>query len=171
MPESTALSRLRPVSLVVLVVPAALLGYLSGFPGGDGVVVATAAVALAAALRATPHPDLEGYAPIPALVGVALEAATAPVGLGTELVAGAAALAFLFWLADVPDRPVGGPVRALPTIALPALALAIAWSSALFLPSGAVPLGVAGGLLALTIVGVALLVGRPSVFDREEARS
>ena len=62
-------------------------------------------------------------------------------------------------------------MRALPEVAVPALALGIAWSSALFLPSRVVPLGVAGALLALAIVAVAFLVGWPSVLDREEARS
>jgi hypothetical protein len=56
-------------------------------------------------------------------------------------------------------------------VAIPALALGIAWSSALFLPSGVVPLGVAGALLALAIVAVAFLVGWPTVLDRDEARS
>ena len=98
-----------------------------------------------------------------------LEAVLAPVGLGIELVAGLAGLAFLLWLADEPTPPVGGSVRSLPTLAVPALALGIAWSSALFLPAGAVPLGVAGDLLALTLAAVAFLVGRPALFDREEA--
>jgi hypothetical protein len=78
-------------------------------------------------------------------------------------------LAFLVWLADDPARPAGGARRGLATVAVPALAVGIAWSSTLFLPAGAVPLGVAGGLLALTLALVAFLVGRPSLFDREEA--
>ena len=164
-------SRFRPASFVLLLGSALFLGYLCGLPVDLGIVVAAVAVGMAVGLRADRSPRVAGYAPVPALVGLAFDAVVAPVGLGTELVAGAVGLAFLGWLADDPSRPVGGPVRALPTIALPALALGIAWSSALFLPPGAVPLGVAGGLLALTIVAVALLAGRPTVFDREEARS
>jgi hypothetical protein len=163
--------QVRPVSLALLLVSASFLGYLSGFPGGFGVLLAAGAVLLAALLRLVPEGNLASYAAVPALAGIALEAIAAPVGLGTELVAGLSALALLVWLADDPARPVGGFLRALPTVALPALALGIAWSSALFLPSGAVPLGVAGGLLALTVVAVALLAGRPTVFDQEEARS
>ena len=170
-PSPGGRSRFRPASFLLLLGIALFLGYLDGLPLGVGIAVAAVAVGIAAGLRADPSPRISGYAPVPAVVGIALEAVVAPVGLGTEIVAGAAGLALLLWLADDPDRPVGGPVRALPAIALPALALGIAWSSALFLPSGALPLGVAGGLLALTIIAVALLAGRPTLFDREEARS
>lgn len=171
-PKSTAPAMaFRPASFTLLFVSALFLGYLSGFPEGLGVAVAVTAVAIAVALQISSSPEVRAYAPVPVLGAFALEAATAPVGFGTELFAGLAGLAFLVWLADDPARPAGGPIRALPTIALPALALGIAWSSALFLPAGVVPLGVAGGLLALTLAAVALLVGRPTVFDREEARS
>ncbi len=161
----------RPVSLGLLFVSAAFLGYLSGFPDGYGLILAITAVLVATGLRMSSSRVLAPYAPVPALTALAIEAATAPVGFGTELLAGLAALSFLVWLADDPARPAGGALRALPTITLPALALGIAWSSALFLPAGAVPLGVAGGLLALTLAAVAFLVGSPTVFDREEARS
>jgi hypothetical protein len=161
----------RPGSLLLLVVSAALLGYLSGFPYGFGLVLVVGAVVAAVALRAGPSRDLAPYAPIPALAALAVEAAAAPVGFGTEIVAGIAGLAFLIWLADDPARPAGAALRAVPSITLPALALGIAWSSALFLPAGAVPLGVAGALLALTLAAVAFLVGSPYLFDREEGRS
>jgi hypothetical protein len=161
----------RPGSLALLFVSCTFLGYLSGFPDGFGLVLVLAAVVAAAGLRAVPSRALSAYAPVPALAGIALEAASAPVGFGTELVAGLSGLAFLVWLADDPARPAGGAVRALPTLSLPALALGIAWSSALFLPAGAVPLGVAGAVLALALAAVAFLVGRPALFDREEARS
>lgn len=163
------LRSLRPVSLALLLVSATYLGFLSGVPDGFGPLLAAAAVAVAAALRMSSRNRVAAYAPVPALAALALEAIPAPVGLGTELVAGLAGLAFLVWLADDPSRPARGSVRSLPTVAVPALALGIAWSSALLLPAGAVPLGVAGGLLALTLAAVALLVGRPTAFDREEA--
>jgi len=159
----------RPVSLALLLAAAAALGYLSGYPGRLGPVVAVAGVVLAAALRATPWRTVAAYAPVPALAVLVLEAVASPVGLGVELIAGASGVAFLLWLADDPARPVGGSLRSLPTVAVPGLALGIAWSSAFFLPSGSVPLGVAGGLLALTVALVAFLVGRPQFFDREEA--
>jgi len=161
----------RPASLATLALPAVLLGYLTGFPDGLGLVLMVAAVAAAAILRATGDPRGAAYAPVPVLVGLVLEAVAAPVGFGTEVVAGLAGVAFLVWLADDPVRPEGGAVRGLSVVALPALALGIAWSSALFLPSGVVPLGVAGALLALTVAAVAWLVGRPGLLEREEARS
>jgi len=174
MTETTAPAPVRSVragSLAVLALPALFLGYLSGFPEGAGIVVMAAAVVASAVLRASGHPRRAAYAPVPVLVGLWVEAVSAPVGFGTEFVAGFAGVAFLVWLADDPARPVGGAVRGLSVVAVPALALGIAWSSALFLPAGVVPLGVAGALLALTIAAVALLVGRPSLFEHEEARS
>ncbi|MGA8710215.1 MAG: hypothetical protein WB786_03170 [Thermoplasmata archaeon] len=166
---SAARWRVRPWSLALLLVTLTYLGYLSGYPYGYGFLVAAGAVALAAFLRASPSGSDVAYAPAPVLAVLALEAVAAPVGFGTELFAGFAALAFLVWLADDPDRPSGGPVRSLPTIAVPALALGIAWVSGIILPAGALPLGVAGGLLALALAAVAYLVGSPSLFDREEA--
>jgi hypothetical protein len=158
----------RPVSLALLLVAAGVLGYVSGFPAGFGPIVAVAAVVAAVVLRTGASRTEAAYAPVPVLAGLALEAVTAPAGLGSELFAGLAGLAFLIWLADDPSRPRGGAVRDLPTLAIPALALGIAWSSALFLPSRAVPLGVAGALLTLALATVAFLVSRPGAFDREE---
>jgi len=159
----------RLPSLVALLVAAVLLGYLSGVPDGWGIVLAAAAVLAAALLRQSSADAVAAYAPVPVVVVLVVEAVGAPVGIGTEIVAGLAGLAFLVWLADDPSRPVGGAARSLGTVAVPALAVGIAWSSALFVPAGALPLGVAGGLLALTLGAVALLLGRPTVFDREEA--
>jgi len=159
---------LRPVSLACLFITATYLGFLSGFPNGFGPLVAAVGVAVAAVMRLATPRTVAAYAPFPALVGFGVVAVRAPVGIGTELIAGLTGLAFLVWLADDPSRPVGGAVRSLPTVVVPALALGIAWSSALFLPGSAIPLGVAGGLLALVIAVVAFLVARPTTFDREE---
>jgi hypothetical protein len=169
--SAAVLRPLRPWTLAILLATAAYLGYLSGFPAGWGFVLSVGAVALAAALRVRAPESAAAYAPVPVLAAISLEAATAPLGFGTEIMAGIAGLAFLLWLADDPARPVRGPVRALPALAVPALALGIAWSSTLFVPLGAIPLGVAGGLLALALGGVAVLVGFPELFDREEERS
>jgi len=159
----------RPVSLGLLLFTVAGLGYFSGFPAGFGVVAAPVAAVVSMVLRSGPWPKLDPYASLPVLVAVVLEAAFAPVGFGTELLAGLAGVAFLVWLADDPTRPAGGPLRAFPTIAIPSLALGVAWSAALFLPAGTLPIGVAGALLAFAIAAIALLVGRPALFDQEEA--
>jgi hypothetical protein len=166
---SAGVRSIRPVSLALLLVSATYLGFLSGFPDGFGPVLAAAVVVFATGLRVGTRRRVAAYAPVPVVAALALEAVRAPVGLGTELVAGLAGLAFLLWLADDPSRPVGGSLRSLPTVAVPALAVGIAWSSTLFLPAGAVPLGVAGALLALSLAVVAFLLGSPAVFDREEA--
>ncbi len=166
---SARIRSIRPASLALLLVSATYLGFLSGFPSGFGPVLAAAAVIFATGLRVGPRRNVAAYAPVPVLAALAIEVIPAPVGLGTELVAGLAGLSFLLWLADDPSRPVGGALRSLPTVGVPALAVGIAWSSTLFLPAGAVPLGVAGALLALTLAVVALLVASPTVFDREEA--
>jgi len=170
-PSPSPLRSFRPVSLSVLFVPAVLFGYLSGYPAGAGLILMVVAVGAAAGLRAATRSSAASYAPIPVLLALVVEAVTAPAGFGTELFAGLSGIAFLVWLADDPTRPEGGAVRGLSQVAVPALALGIAWSSALFLPSGVVPLGVAGALLALAIAAVAFLVGWPTVLDREEARS
>ncbi len=170
MPGASArLRSIRPVSLALLLVSATYLGFLSGFPDSFGPVLTAAAVIVATGLRVGTRRNVAVYAPVPVLAGLVVEVVPAPVGLGTELVAGLAGLAFLLWLADDPSRPVGGSLRSLPSVGVPALAVGIAWSSTLFLPAGAVPLGVAGALLALTLAVVALLVASPTVFDREEA--
>lgn len=161
--------KVRPISLAALFVATTYLGYLSGFPAGFGVFLAAGAVALSAFLRVSRSESDAAYAPAPALAALAIETLSAPIGFGTELIAGLAGLAFLLWLADDTARPTGGPVRGLTTVAVPALALGIAWSSGLLLPAGAVPIGFAGGLLALALGAVAYLVGNPTLFDREEA--
>ncbi|MGP8158339.1 MAG: hypothetical protein ACLPWO_01815 [Thermoplasmata archaeon] len=166
---SARIRSIRPASLALLLVSATYLGFLSGFPDGVGPVLAAAAVIFATGLRVGARRNVAVYAPVPVLAALVVEVVPAPVGLGTELVAGLAGLSFLLWLADDPSRPAGGSLRSLPTVGIPALAVGIAWSSTLFLPAGAVPLGVAGALLALTLAVVALLVASPTVFDREEA--
>jgi len=158
----------RPVPLLLFGIAAGALGLLSGIPDGLGVLVSVGAVVIAAVLRSRPQPADAAWAPVPAVLGLAVVVVVAQVGIGVELVAGLAGLALLVWLADDPARPAGGAVRGLPTVTLAALALGIAWTSALFLPGGSVPLGVAGALLAGALIAVALLVGRPALFDREE---
>jgi hypothetical protein len=170
-PRPSPGSRLRVASLALLAAVVVLLGLLSGLPYGVGIVVAIVGVASAVVLRLVSSPTVTACAPIPVLLAMVMVATTAPISFGAELLAGFSGLAFLVWLADDPSRPAGGAVRGLSVAALPALALGIAWSSALFLPAGSVPLGVAGGLLALAVAALALLFGAPGLFEREEARS
>ena len=161
----------RPASLALLAAPTALLGAISLIPDGAGLAIVAIGVALAVALRISGAPSVSAYAPVPALFALVLVVMFAPVTFAAELLAGFGGLALLVWLADDPARPAGSAVRSLSVVAVPALAVGIAWSSALFLPAGVVPFGVAGGLLALTLAALAFLFATPAVFDREGARS
>lgn len=154
-----------------LVLFGALLGSFSGLPDLAGVAIALALLAFGLGLRAAHPAVLRGIAPVPVLAALAWAASASQFGVVPELAAGAAGVGFLAWLADDPARPRGGARRAAGTILIPAFALGITWSSALLLPSNSASVGVATGLLVFAIVAVALLVGRPALFDREEAES
>jgi hypothetical protein len=69
-------------------------------------------------------------------------------------------------LLDDPSRPAGGAVRGAPVWAISALAVGVAWASSFLLPGTAAPLGVAGGLLAASLIALAYLVRRPELFDQ-----
>jgi len=156
-------------SSALLFLAAGFLGYLANLPGALGVVLATVGVAVAVGLRALRPSGVRAFAPLPALLALAFGALASPLGLVPELAAGGAGLAFLAWLADDPARPAGGIARARSTILVSGLALGIAWSSALLLPSRSASLGVAAGLLVLAVGALAYLVARPELFDREAA--
>ena len=152
-----------------LLVASGLFGYFGTLPVALGAGLALGLTGAALALRAHARARLRAIAPVPALAALIVAALASPLGLLPELLAGMAGLAFLAWLADDPTRPIGGLGRARMTLLLPALALGIAWASALLLPSRAAPIGVAGGLLAGALVALAILIARPGAFDREEA--
>jgi hypothetical protein len=150
----------------------ALFGYLADFPHDLGVLVAVGGIVLGGILQRVPPPTAaRAWAPVPVLIGLAVVAVGSPLGLLPELLAGLSGIGVLVWLADDLDRPAGGISRAQLEIGIPALALGIAWASALLLPSASAPLGVAVGLLVFAIVAVAALFGEPSAFDREEPSS
>ncbi|MGD0250141.1 MAG: hypothetical protein ABSB97_04560 [Thermoplasmata archaeon] len=155
-------------SALVLVV-GGFLGYLTALPHDLGVVVAVVGVGVGIGMREFRSFWARSLAPVPLLLAFGFGVVASPLGVVPELGAGAAGLAFLIWLADDPGRSPGGVERARTTILVPALALGIAWSSALLLPSGSYPLGVAAGLLVFAVAALAYLVSRPGLFDREEA--
>ena len=169
--EGLPIRRLFGLGSVLLVVFGGFLGYLSGLPGGLGLLVVLAPIAFGFALRGLRSDTFRWFAPLPVLGALMWGALRSPFGLVPELIAGGCGLAFLAWLAEDPARERGGISRAPTLLALPAAALGIAWSSALLLPSSSATLGVAAGLLAFAIVAVALLAARPEAFDREAAES
>ncbi len=153
---------------VLLGTVAGLFGLVTGLPDGAGAFVAVAGVAIGGALRQPAgFPRGRAFAPVPVVIGLVSVASLSSLGLVPEILAGASGVALLVWLADDPGRPAGGPARAQLTIAVPALALGIAWASALLLPSDAASLGVAVGLLVFVLAAVAYLVGQPSTYDRD----
>lgn len=169
--EAAAVSPLRVAygSSALLAITAGFLGYLAPGPYSLAPALLVGLVVVGAGLRSSRRRELQAAAPVAPLVGLGLGALASPLGLVPELLAGAAALAYLVWLADDPGRPRGGVARARLTLALPALALGICWSSALLLPSSSASLGVAAALLGGSLAALAFLLSRPGLFDRELA--
>ena len=155
-------------SVALLGAVGGLFGVVTGLPHDEGLVAVLAGVIAGAALQRQRVRSLRSLASVPVLVGLGATAIASPLGLLPELLAGASGLAMLVWLADDLDRPIGGVRRARLTIGVPALALGIAWTSSLLLPSSSASIGVAAGLLVFVIVTISVLIGLPSTFDREE---
>lgn len=163
--------RLLGAGPILLAVLGGLLGYLSALPDSLGILAVLGPIVVGFGLRALRSERWRWTAPLPVLAALVWGAFRSPFGLVPELIAGGCGLAFLAWLADDPAREPGGIARAGTTLALPGVALGIAWSSALLLPSSSASLGVAAGLLVFALVALALLVSRPEVFDREAPES
>ena len=161
--------RLGSPGLVLVAFSLFWLGFATGLPAHLGPIAASAALAVGIALRFVPGRGGRELAWMPLVVGLGALSLASPLTVLAELVAGLGGVATLAWMADDPDRLPGGFVRGFSTIALPAFAVGVAWGSALLLPPGVAPVGVAAAVLAVTIVAVAFLIGRPDVFDREEA--
>jgi len=156
-------------SWALLLAVGGIFGAVTGLPFGSGVLIAVVGGLGSGLLDRWPRrADVRSLAPVPVVVAFATVAALAPLGLLPELLAGAAGVAVLVWLADDIRRPAGGIRRSQLTLGVPALALGIAWASALLLPSTAASLGVAVALLVFVVAAIAYLIGAPRVFDREE---
>ena len=144
---------------ILLAIPTlalALLGRGAALPEG---LVALGAIALSGYLRTRPEPwASDGWA-IPALLVVGALALLAVVSLLAELLAGASALAAIYWIAvelpglQLPASPVNG-------LLLPGLAVGIAVGVTLFLPAGPALVGVASAILVGLFFGLAAILGR-----------
>jgi hypothetical protein len=165
------LRRLGPVGLVGSAAVALALGYESSWPARAGLLVAAAGILATVAMRSGRSPSVREFAIAPMLVALVVVAATAPLTAVSELLAGVGGVVAIVWVVEDPDRPPGGIARGATTIAIPGLAVGIAWSSALLLPGGSLSFGVTAALLALALAAIAVLLGRPDVFDREEVTS
>ena len=147
---------------LLLAVPLVLLGILGRAGVAAGLLVAAGGLGAAIALLRLRR-SLRPYSPVPAAAVAIGLAAVAPPTTLTELFAGAAGLALLLatGLSVAEPRPIGALV---PSVGLPALALALALGSSIALPSGSADVGVAAALLAAVLLLLAYL------FSRQEGR-
>jgi len=147
----------------------AWLGIASGLPYGAGWIVVLGSLAAAIGLRLGPRGAGREGSWLPIVAGLGLLSVLSPLTILAELVAGLGGIAVLLWMADDPDRLPGGLGRGVSVVALPALAVGVAWASALLLPPGATSIGVGAAVLVAVLGAVAFLLGRPDLFDRDEA--
>jgi len=157
-------------SALVLAVPLLLLSSMVQ-PEWAAVLLAVLGVGFGTALRRVSLPGLRDLALLPPVVVVGLFSIAVPATNGNELLAGLSAVFLVAWLADDPLRQPRGVLRALPTLMVLALALAVAWGSGSILPAGGVPLGVGVVLLLALVALVSLLLGRPDLLGAEGAAS
>jgi hypothetical protein len=136
------------------------LGLLGGLPVYVGPALGAGTVVISALLRALRPDRYRALALAPAVAVLGILAATAPPGASTELFGGLSGLAFLLWVADDPARPSGGGRRSVPTIALAALGVGLAWAVTLALPTNAPNVALGAALLAAALVLLAVLLGR-----------
>ncbi len=149
-------------SALLLAALLAVLGLLGGFPLLLGPVLAVVGVGVASLLRRRRPAGPSWVEPVPALLVLATLAFSAPVATSTELAAGASSLALLLWLADDPARRVGVGRRAVPIVALAGLAFALGWTLTLVVSAPTAEIGLAGGLLAVALVVVTVVLLRAS---------
>lgn len=130
-----------------------------GFVPGLG--IGLAGLAVAAVLSVLREGAYRPIAPAPVLLSLGALAASAPLSALAEIAAGAAAVAVLAWLANDPFRPPWGVLRGALGWGVPGLAVGLAWVSSFLLPPSAAPVGVAGALLAATVIALAILFAEP----------
>jgi hypothetical protein len=163
-PSPGGLARAIPVA-VVLAAAAIALAAVGRLPLLLGASVAVVAVALSEFLRLSARLRTQDLAPVPVLATLGVLAAAAPIGPVPEVLAGAAGVVVLAWIADDPTRPPRGVLRGAVGWGLPGLAVGLAWASSFLLPGSAAPVGVAGGLLAAAVIALAYLFLRPELAD------
>jgi len=147
---------------------AVLLGLVGGLPFALGALIGAVGVGASVALRTVASRPWRPWTVVPAMLAVSVEVVLAPAVPAAELVAGATGIAFLFWMADDPHGSRGGAERGLIPIAVVAVAVGFSLGIVLVLPRFPSEVGIAGGLLALAMVLVAILLAR-SRFDTARA--
>ena len=143
------------------------VGLLTPLPLLVSVIGGVAGATFASLVRAVVPRRLGFLGLVPALIPLGAFVTESRLGTIPELVAGIAALALLLWCSEEPDRAPGSLARGLTGLAVPAAVFGLALASSLLLPAGLGSLGVAAGLLTVSLAAVALLLGAPRIFDQD----
>jgi len=149
-----------------LVVPA-----LAARPAVAAVALVLVAVAVGTVLRRQRAPRVRGLALLPPVVAVGILSLAVPPRPFEGLLIGVGAVLVLVWLADDPRRQPRGVVRAVPSLVIATLTVALAWGSSSLVPTGGVGVGVAAFLLLAVVALVGLLLVHPGLIGAEEAAS
>ena len=147
-----------------------LFGLVGGLPLVVGPAVGAGGVIASSLWRRPPRGTDRAIPLLPAIAAIAVLAATSPATSSAELFGGASALAFLVWLADDPARPRGGGRRAGPVVLLVALTVGLSWAITLAVPGRGPQIALAGALLAVAFVLLAILLSRPQVLLNPSVR-
>ncbi|HEY6238298.1 MAG TPA: hypothetical protein VIZ68_03830 [Thermoplasmata archaeon] len=144
---------------LVAALPLVALWLLGAGDGGTGLVLI--AVGVVAAIALALEPRTREISVLPLLLALTGLVATAPIGIATEVVAGASALTALGWVAR--DREDPGPIgRSLGGLTLPALAFGVALFTSVGLPAGRQFVGAAVVLLVVALAAVGWAIARPT---------
>jgi hypothetical protein len=152
------------------VVAAALVGLTAagGVDWATGLSVGLGGVLVAGLWRRLVSGGLAGLWFLPALAALGTIAALSPANFAVELLAGAGALALVYWVARVERAPAGGPSPGLGLI-VPGLGLALALLVPAFLAPPTAQVGLAGVLLALLLLALGWVIVAPEGGARRSA--
>ncbi len=150
----------RIPSSLLLALGAFALGSQSSFGLVFGIALAVATVGIGTFLRHRGGAFRLFGLELP-LVGLAIASGWTRISVLTELLAGAAGLLYLLWLADDAPPAPESTRNVTEALALPALALGIAVTSSLIVPVTSLLIGATAGILVALILGVAWLFDHP----------
>ena len=150
----------RLLTTVVFAATAGFAGLLCSLPFLLGPAVAIVGALLSARWRGRLVKLPADVALLPGLGGLVAVLLASPPTIGSELFGGAAVLAFLLWLADDPRAAPGGGRRAASALSLAGAAFALAWAIALLARGSSGNVGLAGVLVVLGLLLVALVLFR-----------
>jgi hypothetical protein len=169
---SRAQAALRGMPLGALLVAAlALFALGTTFPWYLGVALAVGGVAIATWIRVRFVGGARELAVVAILAVLVALASRAAATSGPILLGGFASLVLLLWIADDPREAPGGVRRAAPSVLVAGFVVAIAWGSALVLPSRNAVVGIAAGLFVFAVVVLAIFFGRPDLLERNRSEN